>query len=159
MTMQRHNKALMVIAVAWARKYELIDENAVWYKEKWEKGKVLENDRGKLVWDFEYKMSQSSSARRPDITLEDKKTKRIWICNMACPQENNIETKVKEILDKYQQLAFETREKRVGYKVEIFPLVIGCQGGGVGKLLKNLQAVIDTETEIENIVKGMQKIV
>ena len=32
--LQHHNKALMVMAVAWAKKYELINENAVWYKEK-----------------------------------------------------------------------------------------------------------------------------
>ena len=132
--LQRHNKALMVLAVAWAKKYEIIDENIVWYKEKWEKGKLFENMKGKLVRDFEYKLRQSSSARRPDLTLEDKETKRIWICDMVCPQENNIEAKVKEKLDKYQQLAFETRENRVVYKVEVIPLVIGCLGGGIRKL-------------------------
>ena len=31
--------------------------------------KVFENMKGKLVWDFEYKLRQSSSARRPDLTL------------------------------------------------------------------------------------------
>ena len=39
---------------------------------------------------------------------------------MACPQENNIEAKVKEKLDKYQQLAFETRENRLGTKLKLF---------------------------------------
>ena len=78
---------------------------------------------------------------------------------MACPQENNIEAKVKEKLDKYQQLAFETRENRVGYKVEVIPLVIGCLGGGIRKLWKNVQKVIETETEAERIVKEMQKTV
>ena len=157
--LQRHNKALMVLAVAWAKKNEIIDENIVWYKEKWEKGKVFENMKGKLAWDFEYKLRQSSSARRKDLTLEDKETKRIWICDMACPQENNIEAKVKEKLDKYQQLAFETRENRVGYKVEVIPLVIGYLGGGIRKLWKNVQKVIETETEAERIVKEMQKTV
>ena len=77
---------------------------------------------------------------------------------MACPQESNIEAKVKEKLDKYQHLAFEMRENRVGHRVEIVPLVIGCLGR-VGKLLKAVQSVLDTETEIENTVKGMQKTV
>ena len=45
--LQRHNRVLMVLAVAWAKKYEIIDENIVWYKEKWEKGKVFENMKGK----------------------------------------------------------------------------------------------------------------
>ena len=157
--LRRHNKALMVLAVAWAKKYELIDENIVWYKEKWERGKVFENNKGKLVWDFEFKMRQTSSARRPDLTLEDKETKRIWICDVACPQENNIEAKVKEKMDKYQQLAFETREKRAGYRVEVVPLIIGCLGGGIRRMCKNVQKVIENETEMEKIVKEMQKIV
>ena len=115
--------------------------------------------KGKLVWDFEYKLRLRSSARRPDLTLEDKETKRIWICDMACPLENNIEAKVKEKLDKYQQLVFETRENRVGYRVDVVPLVLGCLGGGIGKLWKNVQKVIETETETERIVKEMQKTV
>ena len=153
----------MVLAVAWAKKYEIIDENIVWYKERWEKGKVFENMKGKLVWDFEHKLRLRSSARRPDLTLEDKEAKRIWICVMACPQENNIEAKVKEKLDKYQQLAFETRGNRVGYRVEVVPLVLGCLGGGIRKLRKNVQKLIETETETETeterIVKEMQKTV
>ena len=31
------------IAIAWAKKYEIIDENIKWYKEEWEKGNVFEN--------------------------------------------------------------------------------------------------------------------
>ena len=149
----------MVLAVAWAKKYEIIDENIVWYKDKWEKEKVFENMKGKLVWDFEYKLRLSSSARRPDLTLEDKESKRIWICDMACLQENNIEAKVKEKLDKYQKLAFETRENRVGYRVEVVPLILGCLGGGIGQLWKNVKKVIEIETETERIVKEMQKTV
>ena len=30
--LQRHNKALMVFAVEWAKKEALLEENAVWYK-------------------------------------------------------------------------------------------------------------------------------
>ena len=137
----------------------MIDENIVWYKEKWERGNVFENNKGKLVWDFEFKMRQTSSARRPDLTLEDKETKRIWICDVACPQENNIEAKVKEKMDKYQQLAFETREKRAGYRVEVVSLIIGCLGGGIRRMCKHVQKVIENEKEMERIVKEMQKIV
>ena len=104
-------------------------------------------------------MRQSNWATRSDLTLEDKERKPVWICDMVCPLENNIEAKVKEKLDKYQLLALEMREDRDGHRAEIFPLVIGCLGGGgVGKLLK-IQSIIDTETETDNTVKGMQKAV
>ena len=29
----RHNQALMIVAVAWVREYELIGRDMVWYKE------------------------------------------------------------------------------------------------------------------------------
>ena len=41
------------------------------------KGIVVENSKGKLLWEFEDKMRQSSAARKPDLTLEDKESKKI----------------------------------------------------------------------------------
>ena len=134
----------MVIAIEWAKKFQLVNEKAVWYKKKWDKGSVVENSKRKLIREFEYKMRQSSTARSQNLTLEGKENKKILLCDMECPQERNIEMNTKEKMDKYQQLAFETREKRMGYryKVEIIPLVVGCLNGGIGRLLKNIFRVI-----------------
>ena len=86
----RHNRALMIMAVAWAKEYELVSKDTVWYNERWERGTVMENDKGKLVWDFEFHLRKTTTARRPDLILEDKEKKKIWICDMACPQQRNI---------------------------------------------------------------------
>ena len=32
----RHNRALMIMAVNWAKEYELIGNDVIWYKERWE---------------------------------------------------------------------------------------------------------------------------
>ena len=56
------------------------------YKERWIRGHVLENDRAKLLWDFEFNLRKTTAARRPDLILEDKEKKYIWICDMACAQ-------------------------------------------------------------------------
>ena len=40
----RHNRALMIMAVNWAKEYELIGNDVIWYKERWERGAVLENE-------------------------------------------------------------------------------------------------------------------
>ena len=45
----------MIMAVAWAKEYELVSKGTVWYNERWERGTVMENDMGKLVWDFEFR--------------------------------------------------------------------------------------------------------
>ena len=61
--------------------------------------------------------------------IENNEQKKLWIMDMACPNEKNIGEKHREKLTKYQQLAFEMREKRPGYRVETVPIVIGCLGG------------------------------
>ena len=56
--------------------------------------------------------------------------------NKACPQERNIETKMNDKRTKYQQLAFEIRERRKEYKVVVVPIIIGCLGGGIDKTIR-----------------------
>ena len=51
---------------------------------------------------------------------------------MACLAEANIAEKRREKLQKFQQFAFESRERLVSFMAEIVLLVIGCLGGGNG---------------------------
>ena len=127
--LKRHNNALMVMAVEWARDNGLVVEDAKWYEMSWSKGTVLEKEGKKLIWDFEFKARKKTSARRPDLVLEDNKEKKIIIIDMSCPMEENVEEKRQDKLTKYRQIAFEMRERRRGYNVRIVPLVIGCLGG------------------------------
>ena len=76
-------------------------------------------------------MRKTTSARRPDIMIENNEEKMLRIVDMACPDEKNISEKHREKLTKDQQLAFEMREKRPEYRVEIVPIVTGCLGGGM----------------------------
>ena len=153
--LKRHNNALLGLAVAWAKQEGLLEGDTVWYNMRWGKGEVLENSGKKLCWDFEYSLRKTTTARRPDMTLEDKEKKMIWIVDMACPMEKNIEEKRKEKLEKYQQLAFEIRERRPGFRVEIVPVIIGCLGGGMTDLEKQVGKLIDEE-KVEEICRTMQ---
>ena len=72
---------------------------------KWSRGHVLEHSQAKLVWDLEFNLRKTATSRRPDLILEEKEKKNIWICNMACPQENNIEKKRIEKKKKTSQTA------------------------------------------------------
>ena len=93
----------MIMAVALAKEYELVGGDMVWYKKQWEQGTVLGNERGKLVWNFEFHLRKTTTAARPDLTLEDKSKKVIRICNMAYSQQWKIEAKRSEKLTKYRQ--------------------------------------------------------
>ena len=115
----RHNRALMVMAVAWAKEQNLLDQNVKWYQKNWRRGHVLENSQAKLVWYFEFNLQKMTTSRRPDLILEEKQTKTIWVCNIACPQENNMEKKRLEKITgtNNRQLAFgiRERERRPGF--------------------------------------------
>ena len=156
--LKRHNNALMILAVEWAKQHQLVSDETIWYKEKWTKGHMIENQQAKLIWDFEYSLNKQTSARRPDLTLEEKQSKQIWICDMSCPMEENINKKISEKLIKYQQLVFETREKRPDYQITVVPLVIGCMGGGGQKLIAAVKKLID-ESSVLRVVSQMQKTV
>ena len=74
----RHNRALMVMVVAWAK-----DQNVKWYQEKCKRGHILESSQAKLVLDFGFNLRKMTTSRRPDLMLEEKQTKTIWICHVA----------------------------------------------------------------------------
>ena len=126
----RHNNASMVLTVEWAKQESLLSKDYVWYKQRWSKGTVLEGNGRKICWDFQFTMKNTTSQKRPDLMIEIDDEKKLWIVDMACPNEKNIGEKHREKLTKHQQLAFEIRE----YKVAIVPIVIGCFGGGMKQM-------------------------
>ena len=78
---------------------------------------------------------------------------------MACPQERNIETKMNDKRTKYQQFAFEIRERRKEYKVVVVPIIIGCLGGGVDKTIREVRRIFENDELAKQIVGTMQKTV
>ena len=155
----RHNRALMILAVEWAKQQELVGQEAVWYEQRWGRGTVLENDIAKLVWDFEFHLRKTTTSRRPDLVLELKREKKILICDMACPQQHNIGPKRTERMTKYRQLAFETRERRPSYKIYVVPVVVGALGGGIKELKVDLRKIFANTELIDKVAAMMQKTV
>ena len=109
------------------------------------------------MWDFEFYLQKTTTARRPDLILELKEDKKIWICDMVCPQQNK--TKRIEKMTKYRQLAFETRERRPSYDVYVLPVVIGALGGSIKTLRKDLKKVFHNNELLDKVVATMQKTV
>ena len=145
--LKRHNNALMVLVTEWCKDLDLLEKDVKWWEQVWEKGKVLENGRAKMVWDFEFKTRKKTRARRPDVILEDKEMKNIFIVDMSCPMEENVEKKREEKIKKYSQLAFETRERRPGYSVEVLPLIVGSLGGGGNKNMKIIGKIFGNQSK------------
>ena len=131
---------------AWCKKEGLMSEEEKWYKINWYRGKVLEGNGRKVIWDFEFKARKTNIHRRPDAVLENTEKKEILMVDMACPMECNVLQKTNEKLRNYSQLAYEMREKRPGYKVIIVPLVIRCLGAGVKLFKKYAKQLIKTKS-------------
>ena len=99
------------------------------------------------------------NARRPDLTLEDK---RILLIDLAYPNEYNKTAKPEEKIAKYNRLCFELREQREGYMVKLIPIIIGCLEGGMKELKENIRQIFEyssNDKEIEWIAREMQKTV
>ena len=58
---------------------------------------------------------------------------------------------------KYQQLAFEVRERRQGYRVEILPIVIGCLGGGMKQVQEQVKKIMQNENTMKKTCNEMLK--
>ena len=153
----RHNRAMMIMAVAWAKEHELIRTDMIWYEERWKRGTVIENDKAKLLWDIEFNLRKTTTSRRPDLILEEKEKKKIWICDMGCPQQHNIETKRLEKLTKYRQLAFEMRERRLGYEIIVVPVIVGALGGGMRKMMSDISRIFEKDEVVKKTAADMQK--
>ena len=134
-------------------------QEAIWYKQRWDRGTALENDKTKLVWDFEFHLRKTTTARRPSLISELKTDKKIWICDMACPQQNNIGAKRTEKLTKHRQLAFGTRERRPGHEIYVVSVVVGALGGGVKALKVDLKKIFNNNELLGEVVAVMQKTV
>ena len=149
---------MMIMAVAWAKEHELIRTDMIWYKERWKRGTVIENDKAKPLWDFEFNLRKTTTSRRPDLILEEKE-KKIWICNMACPQQHNIKTKRLEKLTKYRQLAFEMSERCLGHEITVVPVIIGALGDGMRKMMSDISRIFEKDDVVKKTAVEMQKTV
>ena len=109
--------------------------------------------------DFEFHLQKTTTARRSDLILELKIEKKIWICDMACPQQNNIGAKRAEKMTKCRQVAFETRERRPGYKVYVVPVVVRAFGGGIKALRFDLKKIFENNELLDEIIAMMQRTV
>ena len=154
---RRHNNPLKVIAIRRAINNGVLLPDTIWWNENWTKERVIQRNRYKLLWDWKHRMRTTNTARRPDLTLEDKSKKMIYIVDMVCPYESNIHEKRIEKLRKYQQLAFEMRERREQYRVTVVPLVVACLGGGIKQLTKDIKVLFKPE-DVNSILSKMQKV-
>jgi hypothetical protein len=122
---KRHDK------VATTLHWEMCKTNGLEHEPKWyqhQPQKVVENEKVKILWDWNVQTDKVIEHRRPDIILVNKEEKTCQIIDVAIPVDHNIRKKTKEKVEKYQELRWEVKKLWEMNKVEVVPIIIGALG-------------------------------
>ncbi|XP_067940473.1 uncharacterized protein [Watersipora subatra] len=119
-----HDKVARPVHWSICKKHEL-PHTEKWYEHRAEA--VLENEKVKLLWDFNVQTDQVLEARRPDLILTNKETKQCQVTDIAIPRDTRVVQKENEKIDKYKELGFEIN-RLWKVKTKMIPIVIGALG-------------------------------
>ena len=154
--MERHNQVAGIVYRNICAEYNLEVPRSKWEMPP----RVMENDRAKILWDFQIQTDKMVVANQPDIVVVDKQKKTAVVIDVAVPNDSNIRKKEHEKLEKYQGLR-EELERMWRVKVTVVPVVIGALGAVTPKLGEWLQQIPGTTSEIsvqKSAVLGTAKI-
>ena len=70
---------------------------------------VVENDEVRITWDTTIYTDKKLKHNRPDITVMQRNTKEWTLIDIAVPTDQNVSKTEHEKVEKYQELAFETK--------------------------------------------------
>ena len=112
---------------------------------------VIENEMCKILWDFNVQTDHVIEARRPDMIVIDKTTRKCVIVDFAVPFDSRVSAKEQEKILKYQDLARELK-KLWDLPIKVVPIVIGALGAPSVNLRKWIG-----ELRIETRIVELQK--
>ena len=94
----------------------------------------MENEKATIPWEFPLITDRHVPCNKPDIVIQEKKSDRCQIIDVAIPSHYNIQKKATEKMIMYINLQIEC--KRIwDKKVEVIPVII-CAAGRVDKNIK-----------------------
>ena len=87
----------------------------------------MENEKVKILWDFDIYVDKLIKAKHPDIVVMKKDLKERYIIDEAIPEDIRTKIKKQEKIEKHQEL---TRELSRLWKVKttVIPVAIGALG-------------------------------
>ena len=127
-----------------------LKSNPVWYEH--EPLKVVENEKIKILYDFNIYTDKKIKHRRPDLVIVNKEEGKTLLVDVACPMDHNIQSKEKEKVDHYLELKFEL-ERLWKTKIEIVPIVIGALGAVTESLQRNLRKIGLKNVQVHQLQK------
>ena len=154
---RRHDNLGKIVHWERARKFNF-EGGDKWYEHEPES--VLENEDYKIFWDFNIQTDHVIEARKPDLSVVDKKDRSCKIIHFAVPGDSRIEEKEKDKIEKYQDLGREL-QKIWNVKVKIITLVVGSLGAipkQFGNKLKQINITVGTAQVQKTVLLGTARI-
>lgn len=137
--LNRHNQVAGVIHQELCVQMGLLTAKVPYYK--YQPQTVLENESWKILWDLIITTDRTVSHNRPDILVFDKKQRKAQVIDIQIPADENVGKSRMEKVLKYQELADEIKRMYQLEKVEIYPIIISCNGLVDKYLPRNLKAI------------------
>ena len=122
-------------------------------KDKWyehEPEAVMVNYDYRILLNFSIETDHTIEARRPDLIVKDRRNRYCKIIDFAVPYDNRVDSKEAEKIEKYLNLARETK-RQWNTQVKIIPVVVGVLGTSSRLLPKRLK-----DTGIETRIVDLQ---
>ena len=106
----------------------------------------MENEKATILWDSPIITDRHVPCNKPDIVIQEKKSDRCQIIDVAIPSDYNIQKKATEKMSKYVDLQIEC-QRLWNKKVEVIPVIIGA----TGIVDKNIKAYVGRIPGCHNI--------
>ena len=88
---------------------------------------MIESEKATILWDSPIITDRHVPYNKPDIVIQEKKSDRCQIIDVAIPSDYNIQKKSTEKMSKYVDLQIECK-RLWNKKVEVIPVIIGATG-------------------------------
>ena len=95
----------------------------------------------KILWDMTIQCDHYIEARRPDILVVEKSSRKALIIDIASPGDLNVGEKEKKKIEKYQDLKREIMKLWNLRRVEVIPVVVGALGAVSEKIGQYLEQI------------------
>ena len=140
---RRHDTVAKTLHWKICKEYNLPSSDK-WYEHTPEK--VVENNRAKILWDYDVRTDHRIQARKPDLILVNKENQKVTLIDVAIPWDTRVVEKSREKVEKYQDLKIEIRRLWQS-EVEVVPIIVGALGLIPDDLKRNLGKVGCTNLE------------
>ena len=98
----------------------------------------MENEKATILWDSQIITDRHVPCNKPDIVIQEKKSDRCQIIDVAIPSDYNMLKKATEKTGNYVDLQIEC-QRLWNKKVEVIPAIIGA----TGIVDKNIKKYVD----------------